>query len=339
MRGYTYVMTDPTRPGLVKVGFSAKDPRMRAKELDGTGMPLPLAIEYEMLVEDARSVERSAHGALRPQHVGKEWFRCSAEHAISTLQQIAGGRIVNQWFHNANRDAVTALEAKKRVERAAIAAAAANAAAAQRELEAARFSAKSKIDAAEAFRRSAQEQLSKAGDVTGHIVASILLGCVALFSGIYTANSSETLGGIAICVTCTLAAICLICLAIRRRNVARVAYRRALDSPDSRGALTTLEHKANTIRVQVEKQIADEQTRLYSEYEKENENLDSSMRNTWGIGLAVCVVLSIVGTEYKWREGAMLFYFGVLVLWMWTRLYDIKQKRGALISRYRKLGV
>lgn len=34
MRGWVYVISNPTIPGLVKIGFSTKDPLLRAEELN-----------------------------------------------------------------------------------------------------------------------------------------------------------------------------------------------------------------------------------------------------------------------------------------------------------------
>jgi hypothetical protein len=39
MRGWIYVISNNSMPGLVKVGYSMKDPEERAKELDHTGTP------------------------------------------------------------------------------------------------------------------------------------------------------------------------------------------------------------------------------------------------------------------------------------------------------------
>lgn len=94
VRGWVYVISNPAMPDLVKVGFSLKDPALRAQELDGTGIPHPYKVEYEALVVNPRLVEQRAHVALAQVHERKEWFRCSVGVAVSALRDIAGEGIL-----------------------------------------------------------------------------------------------------------------------------------------------------------------------------------------------------------------------------------------------------
>ena len=77
-------------PDLVKVGFSTKDPHLRAAELEGTGTPHPFKVEFDLLTLNPRSVEQAVHKRLASHREAKEWFRCSKEQAISTVKEIAG---------------------------------------------------------------------------------------------------------------------------------------------------------------------------------------------------------------------------------------------------------
>ena len=90
MKGWVYVITNKAMPGLVKVGFSMQDPSIRAKELAGTGIPHPYEVEYEVLVDDPRNIERSAHQSLADFREGKEWFRCDPEVAINAIREVVG---------------------------------------------------------------------------------------------------------------------------------------------------------------------------------------------------------------------------------------------------------
>ena len=96
VRGWVYVISNPAMPGLVKVGFSLKDPALRAQELEGTGSPHPYVVDYEALVANPRSIEQAAHSALKDVHERKEWFRCSARRAVAELQGIVGDNIIVQ---------------------------------------------------------------------------------------------------------------------------------------------------------------------------------------------------------------------------------------------------
>jgi hypothetical protein len=116
VRGWVYVITNEAMPGLVKIGFSRKDPKLRAAELGGTGSPCPYVVEYDALLPQPQEVESRIHLALahcRIQSqadtpVGTEWFRCSRDVAVEAIQRLTertrlleshrggpGGRSVN----------------------------------------------------------------------------------------------------------------------------------------------------------------------------------------------------------------------------------------------------
>lgn len=86
VRGWVYVMHNEAMPDLVKVGFTLKDPVLRAAELDHTGTPVAPKVVYEVFIDSPRDVEQGAHARLRSTHAGKEWFRCSPNEAISAIR-------------------------------------------------------------------------------------------------------------------------------------------------------------------------------------------------------------------------------------------------------------
>lgn len=65
MKGWVYVITNKAMPGLIKVGFSMKDPELRAAELNNTGSPHPYVVDYEVLVDEPHDVEQTVHGCLK----------------------------------------------------------------------------------------------------------------------------------------------------------------------------------------------------------------------------------------------------------------------------------
>jgi len=89
VRGWVYVITNKAMPDLVKVGYSTKDPVLRAKELDGTGVPHAFEVVYDALVSDPREVEQRAHKVLAEFREGKEWFRCSIEVSVRAIKESA----------------------------------------------------------------------------------------------------------------------------------------------------------------------------------------------------------------------------------------------------------
>jgi hypothetical protein len=89
IRGWVYVIDNQAMPGLVKVGYSTKDPTLRAKELAGTGTPHPFRVVFDALVEEPRDVEQAVHAILGKHREAKEWFRCSSSQAITAIRSAA----------------------------------------------------------------------------------------------------------------------------------------------------------------------------------------------------------------------------------------------------------
>lgn len=91
MRGWVYIISNPSMPDLVKIGFSMKDPDLRAQEFGGTGVPHSYVVEWDILLEDPRTVEQKAHKYLIECREAKEWFRCSVIDAILAVKKAANG--------------------------------------------------------------------------------------------------------------------------------------------------------------------------------------------------------------------------------------------------------
>lgn len=88
IRGWVYVLSNRAMPGLVKVGFSTKDPVLRTAQLDGTGLPHPFEVEYDALVSDPRDVEQLLHERLADTREAKEFFRASVEVVTEALYEV-----------------------------------------------------------------------------------------------------------------------------------------------------------------------------------------------------------------------------------------------------------
>lgn len=90
IRGWVYVITNKAMPNLVKIGFSTKDPVLRALELAGSGSPHPFVVVFDVMVEGPRDVEQAAQKRLAHLKEGKEWFRCSIDDAIKAVRLSSG---------------------------------------------------------------------------------------------------------------------------------------------------------------------------------------------------------------------------------------------------------
>jgi len=96
--GWVYVLTNEAMPGLVKVGYTMKDPAIRAEELykdskNGavTGVPLPFDVAYKAWVLNPFQVEQSVHKSLAQKRINdnREFFKCSTEEAVEHIRQVA----------------------------------------------------------------------------------------------------------------------------------------------------------------------------------------------------------------------------------------------------------
>jgi hypothetical protein len=101
LKGWVYIITNKAMPGIVKIGYSTKDPKLRAMELEGTGTPHPYEVKFEVLVYNPSEVERRAHRILKSFREGKEWYRCSLDQAITVIQKVAGNKLIKE-FPSAN---------------------------------------------------------------------------------------------------------------------------------------------------------------------------------------------------------------------------------------------
>lgn len=89
-RGYVYILSNPSMPGLVKIGRSIGGGDGRAKGLFVTGVPQPFHLEFELLADDATELERLVHERLQSFRVSgdREFFKCPTHEAIHALLDV-----------------------------------------------------------------------------------------------------------------------------------------------------------------------------------------------------------------------------------------------------------
>ncbi|MFQ6226272.1 GIY-YIG nuclease family protein [Nocardia sp. NPDC002869] len=89
--GFVYALSNPTMPGLVKIGMTERLIANRAGELQSTGVALPFDVEYGMMTSHPKNVEAAAHEILRNHRVApnREYFRVSVTEAIAGIQAAA----------------------------------------------------------------------------------------------------------------------------------------------------------------------------------------------------------------------------------------------------------
>ncbi len=90
--GYIYVLSNPSMPGLLKIGFTRRPVRERAFELykTVTGIPTPFNIEFEILTHYPEDDEAYLHKRLRNHRVSeyREFFRIGVHEAIIEVMTV-----------------------------------------------------------------------------------------------------------------------------------------------------------------------------------------------------------------------------------------------------------
>lgn len=89
--GYIYILSHPAMPGLLKIGYTAReDVEERVRELSATtGVPGPFEIEYYCLTQEVEKVEYTIHEHFKSVRIqGKEFFEVGDEEAVRLVESI-----------------------------------------------------------------------------------------------------------------------------------------------------------------------------------------------------------------------------------------------------------
>jgi hypothetical protein len=90
-RGYVYILTNPSLPGLVKIGKTHRSPEERARELsDLSGVPTPFVVAFSIMVSNCGLAETMAHQRLSAHRVAdnREFFSVTVQEAVKVLKAI-----------------------------------------------------------------------------------------------------------------------------------------------------------------------------------------------------------------------------------------------------------
>ncbi|MGM0823925.1 MAG: GIY-YIG nuclease family protein [Pseudomonadota bacterium] len=88
--GYVYVLSNESMPGLVKIGMTKRDRKIRTKELYTTGVPTRFKIEFEVFCEDRLAFETAVHDELIECRVNekREFFKTTVTNAITVIKRL-----------------------------------------------------------------------------------------------------------------------------------------------------------------------------------------------------------------------------------------------------------
>ena len=90
---WVYVLTNPTMPGLCKVGFTKNKPSDRVKQINAaTGVALDFVVEWAFPCFNAHDVEKQVHKYLEDNgfrvNRHKEFFNITVDEAKSIVERI-----------------------------------------------------------------------------------------------------------------------------------------------------------------------------------------------------------------------------------------------------------
>lgn len=108
--GYVYGISNPSMPGLIKIGMTTRTPENRLKNANKSrgpfGPPTPYKIEFAKKVCDACYCEKIIHIELQDyrEDPKREWFKVSLEKALKTIDKLDGIKCTNITKKNIEED-------------------------------------------------------------------------------------------------------------------------------------------------------------------------------------------------------------------------------------------
>lgn len=87
-KGYIYILCNSSFKKLVKIGYTSREPDIRARELSRS-VPTEFCVVYNVFIDtDGKKIERKIHEKLKEFHVRGEFFQCSSKDAIHVVESI-----------------------------------------------------------------------------------------------------------------------------------------------------------------------------------------------------------------------------------------------------------
>jgi hypothetical protein len=111
--GYVYILSNPSMPGLLKIGRSIYGGIARGKTFYQTGVPERFVLEFEIYTPEHEAVEAGAHERLKKYRAnpGREFFACDVTDATEAVLSAHlsdcignGSAIVDEILHSATVD-------------------------------------------------------------------------------------------------------------------------------------------------------------------------------------------------------------------------------------------
>jgi len=99
-KGYVYILSNQSMPGLVKIGKTTRDVFTRATELFQTGVPTPFDVEHYVASPDCHTLENTMHALFDAARVSgsREFFICSNPTVACDALDAYHRQQVNDWL-------------------------------------------------------------------------------------------------------------------------------------------------------------------------------------------------------------------------------------------------
>jgi len=93
------VLSNPTMPGLLKIGYTKNTPEERAYQIsNATGVASPFKVEYSFKCHEAQFLEEEIHQYLDSYRVAnnREFFRIELHEAVEAITKLGKKYTVTQ---------------------------------------------------------------------------------------------------------------------------------------------------------------------------------------------------------------------------------------------------
>ena len=95
MRGWIYAISNPEKPGLLRIGFSLKDPELQAEEFsDADKVSTPYKVEYDVLVWGGKTLQEELFLALDTHRDADGWVKLSLREAVPVIRAAVGKKML-----------------------------------------------------------------------------------------------------------------------------------------------------------------------------------------------------------------------------------------------------
>ena len=98
---WVYVLTNPTMPGLCKIGFTKNKPSDRVKQINSaTGVPINFEVAYTFPCFNAHDLEQEIHHYLQEEgfrvNNKKEFFNISVDEAKAVINKLGKPYVITE---------------------------------------------------------------------------------------------------------------------------------------------------------------------------------------------------------------------------------------------------